>query len=258
MKDLRLAIAFLTLFPVAPDGDHHMGPARAYFPLVGLALGGVLAGLDSVARHVMPAPVVGALLVTALLMMTRALHADGFLDACDALFGGFSTARRLEILRDPHVGAYAIVGGICLLLLKWSLLTGMPEGLRPALLLLFPCLSRCGMLTTMVAFPYARQRGMGTSFQARARGRQIAFAVASAATAGVLLQGVAGLVLLATSILVSLALGRWMSRLLGGMTGDAYGAVNEVAEVIVLLQGTTLFSLYAGSFASPDWQAILA
>ena len=258
MKDLRLAIAFLTIFPVAPDGDHHMGPARAHFPLVGLALGGVLAGLDSVARHVMPAPVAGALLVTALLVMTRALHTEGLLDACDALFGGFSTARRLEILRDPHVGAFAVVGGICLLLLKWTLLTGMPEGLRPALLLLFPCLSRCGMLTTMVAFPYVRQQGAGTSFQAGARGWQIAFGVATAAAAGVLLQGVAGLILLATTILVSLALGRWITRLLGGMTGDTYGAVNEVAEVIVLLQGTTLFSLYSGSFVSPLWQAILA
>lgn len=257
MKNLRLAIAFLTLFPVAPDGDHRMGPARAYFPLVGLALGAVLAGLDSVARHVMPAPVVGTLLVTALMMMTRALHTEGFLDACDALFGGFSTAKRLEILRDSHVGAYAVVGGICLLLLKWTLLTDMPEGLRPALLLLFPCLSRCGMLTTMAAFPYVRQQGTGTSFQAGARGRQIAFGVATAAAAGVLLQGVAGLVLLATTLIFSLALGRWMTRLLGGMTGDTYGAVNEVAEVIVLLQATTLFSLYAGSFVSPDWRAIL-
>ena len=258
MKDLRLAIAFLTLLPVAPRGVHDMGPSRAYFPLVGLALGAVLAALDGAVRLILPTPVAGALLVTALLVITRALHTEGFLDVCDALPGGFSAARRLEILRDPQVGAFAVVAGICLLLLKWTTLTDMPEGLRPALLVLFPCLSRCGMLTTMAAFPYVRQQGTGSSFQVGARGRQIAFGVASAAAACLLLQGAAGLILLAAAILVSLALGRWSCRLLGGMTGDSYGAANEVAEVTVLLLGTALYGLDAGLLASPLWQAVPA
>ena len=83
-----------------------MGPARAYFPLVGLALGGILAGLDFAARQALPAPVVGALLVVALLVKTRAIHTEGFLDSCDGLFGGYSRAKRLQILRDTHVGAF--------------------------------------------------------------------------------------------------------------------------------------------------------
>ena len=105
MKSLRLAISFLTIFPLAPGGVAQMGPARAYFPIVGLLLGGVLAGLDLAAGESLPAPVVGALLVVALLVLTRAIHTEGFLDSCDGLFGGYSREKRLDILRDTHVGA---------------------------------------------------------------------------------------------------------------------------------------------------------
>ena len=135
-----------------------MGPARAYFPLVGLALGGILAGLDFAAREALPSPVVGALLVVAMLVLTRAIHTEGFLDSCDGLFGGHSPERRLEIFRDSHVGAFAVIGCVGLLLMKWTLLTSISGDIRVGLLILFPCLSRFGMLATMAAFPYARSR----------------------------------------------------------------------------------------------------
>ena len=253
MKDLRLAIGFLTVFPLAPRGEAQMGPSRAYFPLVGLALGGILAGLDLAAGQALPPQVVGALLVAALLVLTRAIHTEGFLDACDGLFGGYSPSRRLEILRDTHVGAFAVIGGASLLLLKWALLSGIPAEVRAGLLAVFPCLSRFGMLSTMAVFPYAREEGIGTAFQAGANWRQIVFGLATAAVAGGLLLGAAGLALLAAAVVVSLGLGRWIAGMLGGLTGDTYGAVNEVAEVAVLLLGIALFSTIPALYQAPLW-----
>ena len=253
MSSLRLAIGFLTVLPLAPGGAAQLGPARAYFPLVGLVLGGMLAGLDFAARQALPLPVVGALLVAALLVLTGALHTDGFLDTCDGLFGGYSRTKRLEILKDPHVGAFAVVGGVSLLLLKWTLLTSIPQEVRTALLVLFPCLSRFGMVAAMAVFTYARAQGLGTSFQAGRSWWQVAFGLTTAAAAGGLLLGVAGLVLLGAAVGVSLALGRWTSGLLGGMTGDTYGAVNEVAEVAVLLLGIVLFRSSPGLLQAPFW-----
>ena len=93
LKELRLAIGFLTVLPLAPNGTVQMGPARAYFPLIGLALGAILAGLDFAARQALPPQVVGALLVAALLVLTRAIHTEGFLDTCDGLFGGYRSQR---------------------------------------------------------------------------------------------------------------------------------------------------------------------
>ena len=253
MNSLRLAISFLTILPVAPRGVAQMGSARAYFPLVGLALGATLAGLDFAARQALPTPAVGVLLVVALLVLTRAIHTEGFLDSCDGLFGGYSPARRLEILRDTHVGAFAVVGGVSLLLLKWSLLSGMPDEVRAGLLTIFPCLSRFGMLSTMAAFPYAREQGMGTAFQAGARRWHIALGFVTAAVAAGVLLGVTGLFVLGAAIAVSLALGFWISRMLGGMTGDAYGAVNELAEVTVLLVGVVLVHTLPEMYWTRPW-----
>ena len=250
---MRLAIGFLTVFPLAPSGPAQMGPARAYFPLVGLALGGVLAGLDIAARQALPLPVVGALLVVALLVLTRAIHTEGFLDSCDGLFGGYTPAKRLEIFRDSHVGAFAVVGGAGLLLLKWTLLTGIPDDVRVGLLVVFPCLSRFGMVSTMAAFRYVREQGIGTSFQVGRNRWQVVFGFATAGAAGGLLLGVGGLILVAAAIGVSLGVGWWVTRLLGGMTGDTYGAVNEVAEVAVLLLGFVLFDVSSVLFDVPFW-----
>ena len=179
MKGLRSAIGFLTILPLAPrSAAEDFAAARTWFPLVGLLLGSVLAGIDLMLHAAFPllttdfAPlhrefpplVAGALLTAALAVLTRALHLDGFMDTCDALLGGFERERRLEILRDPHVGAFAVVGVVSLLLIKLTTLSALPQGNRQVVLLLFPCLSRWGMLLAMELFPYVRQEGLGTAF----------------------------------------------------------------------------------------------
>ena len=78
------------------------------------------------AVSIFPVTLWSLLLVVTLAAMTRALHIDGFMDSCDALLGGFDRERRLSILRDPHVGAFAVVGVVCLLLLKLYALSGLP------------------------------------------------------------------------------------------------------------------------------------
>ena len=230
-----------------------MGPSRAFFPLVGLALGGALAGLDWVMDTAVPPLVVGAVLVAVLLALTRAIHTEGFLDACDGLFGGHTREERLRILRDTHVGAFAVAGGAALLLLKWSLLVSVPLDARWELLVLFPCLSRLGMLATMTAFPYARAEGLGSAFLEGRGWWQPVFGLATGLAAGWLLLGTAGLALAGGVLAVSLGLGWWMSRMLGGLTGDTYGAVNESAEVSVLLLGILFIYWWPVMFQSPLW-----
>ena len=253
LNNLRLAVAFLTIFPVAPRGVAPTGSARAYFPLVGLALGGILAGLDFAARQALPPLVVGALLLIALLILTRALHTEGFLDSCDGLIGGYTPKRRLEILRDSHVGAFAVIGGAALLILKWTLLASIPADVSAGFLIAFPSISRFGMLSTMSAFKYARKQGLGTSFQAGSRWWHIGFALVTAAVAAGLLLGFTGFILLGATIAVALVVGWRISRLLGGMTGDTYGAVNEIGEVMVLLLGIVLYRSIPEIYQSPVW-----
>ena len=167
--------------------------------------------------------------------------------------GGRNPAERLRILKDSHVGAFAVVGGVALLLLKWTLLVNIPTEVRTEMLVLFPCLSRFGMLSTMVAFRYVREQGLGTSFGIGRSPWQLAAGFITAAVAAGLLAGGGGLILLAASLAVSLSLGWWVSKLIEGMTGDTYGAVNEVSEVSVLLLATAVFPVMSSLFRAPLW-----
>ncbi len=253
MKSLRLAFGFLTALPVASADEAPTSTSRAWFPFVGLALGAALVGLDALLRLGLPALVVGALLVVAMLIMTRALHTEGFLDCCDGLFGGFTREDRLRILRDTHVGAFAVIGGAALLLTKWGLLASVPDDARVGLLLVFPCLARFGMLATMELFPYVREQGLGASFQEHRNRWHVVAGLVTAVVATALFLGAGGFILFGAAVVAALGLGRWMTGLFGGMTGDAFGAVNELCEVVVLIVGVALVPLIHDVFQAPLW-----
>ena len=266
MKGLRSAIAFLTILPVGPRNlAKNLAAARAWFPLVGLLLGSLLAGADLLLQQAIPllsespAPpdrqfpplLAASLLTAALVLLTRALHLDGFMDTCDALLGGFERRRRLEILRDPHVGAFAVVGLTSLLFLKVTALAALPQASRISVLLLFPCLSRWGMLLAMELFPYIRREGLGTAFFGN-RGRwPLISGLCLALAASIGLAGVTGALLFALASAVSGAIGHWAARALGGLTGDIYGAVNETAEASVLVVAAILTAASPLALHSP-------
>ena len=266
MKGLRSAIAFLTILPLGPRNAAEDFPAaRAWFPLVGLLLGSLLAGADLLLHAAFPllsadsAPpdrrfpplLAAALLMAALALLTRALHLDGFMDTCDALLGGYERRRRLEILRDPRVGAFAVVGLTSLLLLKVTALAALPQAGRHSVLLLFPCLARWGMLLAMELFPYIRREGLGTAFFGNRGRRPLIGGLCLALAASIGLAGVTGLLLLALASGVSWAVGYWAARALGGLTGDIYGAVNETAEASVLVVAAVLTAASPLALHSP-------
>ena len=252
MTSLRIAFAFLTVLPVGPKRfPDAMGPGASFFPLVGLAIGGLLLGLDQGLRQGLPDVLVAAMVLTAAIVVTRAIHIEGFLDSCDAIFGGYTRQRRLEILRDSHVGAFAVVGGGCLLLLQWSSLTGLPEPARLETLVLFPVISRWGIVLVLSIFPYARDQGMGSAFHRGLRVWHLAFAGLTAAAAAVLLAGFAGMIMLAAGTIVAWCLGWRTTRLLGGLTGDGYGATNEIVSVAVLILAVGLGEVSPGLLDAP-------
>ena len=103
--------------------------------------------------------------------------------------------------------------------MKWALLASIPDDVRVGLIIVFPSISRLGMLFTMYVFKYARELGLGTSFQAGAHWWQVGFGFATVVVAAGLLLGIPGFILLGVTIVVSLGIGWWISKLLGGITG---------------------------------------
>lgn len=245
MIGLRSAIGFLTILPVTPRiGATGFVSARAWFPVVGLFLGFILFATEialasgypllSDSNSSFPPLLAASILVVTLVVFTRALHLDGFMDCCDGFLGGFSRSRRLEILKDPHVGAFAVTGLVCLLLLKVSAIMALPVSDRLWILLLIPCVSRWAVLITMEVFPYIREDGIGTPFVGRTSILARLFPLTVTLLSAIVLAGVGGLALMAVAGASAWGVGAWSSRLLGGVTGDVYGATIEVAEVTVL------------------------
>ena len=146
-------------------------------------------------------------------------------------------------MRDSSVGAFGVVGGMTVLLLKYgalvSLLT-LPEPGKEWAMLLFPALSRWTMVVLLGAFPYVRTQGLGS--QLHDTDIKVATAVAgiSALAASVLLGGFAGLGLFFGVTLVAWLTGWSIAKSLGGLTGDTYGATNEIIETTVIIGAAAL------------------
>jgi adenosylcobinamide-GDP ribazoletransferase len=239
MKPLLLALQFLTSIPVRVSGEitpRLMARAMAWFSAVGLMLGGVLALVDAGLRALFP-PVVGAALLLAVwVALTGALHLDGLLDCCDGLLAAKPPERRLEILRDTQVGAFAVVGAVCLLLVKFAALAELAPGHRVAALLAIPALTRAAMVYAARAYPYARSGpGLGQIFREGLTWREVLVAAGVAIAAAGLVLGVLGLVLALCVWLMAVAIAWWVQRRIPGLTGDVYGAINELTEVGALL-----------------------
>ena len=186
LNSFLASLAFLTWFPatrLSGKSQRDISNSRAWFPLVGLLIGILLALVGIAAGNLFPVYFWGAVLLLLLAAVTRGLHADGLMDVCDGVFGGRTRERRLEIMKDSRVGAFGALGLGLVLLLKYGAFlsvfdyrtTGPTEAfvyLSPLpdqgmelwgiiLLLLFPMLSRWAMVVSLAAFPYARTKAWG-------------------------------------------------------------------------------------------------
>jgi adenosylcobinamide-GDP ribazoletransferase len=234
-----LALTFLTKFPWPWGGKADaadLARSMGWFPWVGAILGlgfwGACAGLS----RLLPVPAAAALLLTCTVVITGGLHLDGLADTIDGLGGGHTPADTLRIMKDSRVGAFGVIGLILALLVKFSLfLTLANPGNRTAVLLLYPILSRWGMVLLAYLSPYARpEGGLGQAMTLGVTRRVLVFASLSAAVLSWLILGVSGLALFAVAGGAVWLVSHYFQKRLGGITGDLLGATNEILEVLVL------------------------
>ncbi len=232
------ALSFLTIIPlprrreVSPE---QVGRSIGYFPVVGIIIGLILAGLYWLLRLVLPSAVVSGLLLVCLVMLTGGLHLDGFADTCDGIAGHKTPEARWQVMRDSRAGAFGIVGVCCLLIVKYVSLNSVPESLMMMTLVLMPVVSRWAMVYAVFAYPYARPSGLGKVFKQAASRRRLAIATLVALAVAIPWFRLAGLVIMLGVWVIVVAMAAYLKRKFSGLTGDTYGAINEVAEVGVLI-----------------------
>ncbi|WP_371371359.1 adenosylcobinamide-GDP ribazoletransferase [Sporomusa aerivorans] len=237
MKDFFTGLQFLTRIRVVRQTDwspDSFGRSVKYFTLIGGIIGLVLAGLNYLLSQFLPTHVLAAILILAEILLTGGLHCDGFMDTADGVFSGRSRERMLEIMKDSRVGANGVVAFGMLILLKYSLIIDMTPTLLTTALLIMPVAGRMAMVASITLFPYARPDGMGKAF-AQYAGKATLFITALMALLIIVPFGLQASVCAGVAVLAGVVSARYFASVLGGLTGDTYGAVTELTELMALL-----------------------
>jgi adenosylcobinamide-GDP ribazoletransferase len=191
----------------------------------------------------LPSTVVALLIVVYLVAITGCLHEDGLADSVDGFGGGWEREKVLAIMRDSRIGTYGASALALSLLARVLLIASLPQNERASYLLVAPVLSRWTTLPLSFFLAPARERNEGEMDGQGARIARLTtrgtLIVASLFTLVIVfaLLRVRALAPVLVSAGVTLATGLYYNHRIGGVTGDCFGATNQLAEVAVFLCG---------------------
>jgi adenosylcobinamide-GDP ribazoletransferase len=235
MRTLRTAFGLMTTLPVPlPEnwlaGDS--GRASVWYPFVGLVIGALTWLAWKGSMFIFPAWVAAVITLVIWVALTGGLHLDGLADCCDGLLASTSVERRLEIMKDPHIGAFGVTGLILVLFLKVAALASLTPAASFSILLA-ASLARFYILPAGLQ-RQARPSGMGADFAAGFRRSLFAWAAIIPVVIAVLL-GIRGITAFLAGLAAFLLIVLFVRSRIGGVTGDVFGMIVEVVEAVVLL-----------------------
>ncbi len=239
MRDFLRALSFLTILPFGrrlPPDEKGLARSMAYFPLVGLGIGSLLALGFYLLSFLFPIPLALWLTIGLLVLLTGGLHLDGFADTLDGLACRGTKERALDVMRDSRVGAFGVMGLVLLIGAKYLALHQISNAVIPFSLILMTVMGRSSMVSVCYRSPYARSAsGLAKPFTENLGFREMIVSLITAFGIAFLLMGVKGVVVFLGIGLFGLGYRSFFLKKLGGVTGDILGAANELSEVLCLL-----------------------
>ncbi len=246
MKDflysIIIAFSFFTIIPLpmVEWSSRRIRFLPLLMPFVGLGIGLLGYGVYSLLITLDVSGFTSSVaMVLFYLVITGGLHMDGLMDSADAYFSRQGKERKLEIMKDPRVGAFAVMALVCLLLLKTALFYEIfSAGKETAILLIMiPILSRTFQAFMLCHFPYAKEDGLAVMY-GQATGQKTSYLLALYfALTGIMiyfLLGVTALVLPLALVSFTVFYHFSAKKNFGGITGDVVGAYVEMAEVLMV------------------------
>jgi len=226
------AFKFLATFPSprrVATTPQEIGRSAPFFPLVGLCLGLVLVLLNQILEPYLESEILGVVLVSFLILLTRAQHLEGLRESFDRIGSGGGG----EGVASNRIGISGILAVMVVIMLKFRAIEVMGE-VRSQGLLLAPVLSRWSMVILAYGFQSV-QDGMGRILMEQVGGRHLLAATTIALILVILMGGRPGLWIALWVSILTLSGGWHLHRLTGGVRGDDVGAVVEICEAFVLV-----------------------
>ena len=243
--DVKTAVLFCTRLPLPHSAAINSGDvaqASWAFPVAGALVAGAGALTYTIAAAIrLPAPLAAGLALAATILATGCLHEDGLADMTDGLGGGRDRARKLEIMRDSHLGAYGACALMMSLLLRWAALAAMASPTAVASVLIATHVFARAVLPAFMRFvPPARFDGLSAQTgQPTLRSAVVALGLGVLALAAGL--GLAAAAVgLAAATCAGLIMARLAMRQIGGQTGDVLGALEQIIEIVILLTAVAM------------------
>ncbi|MBO6113289.1 MAG: adenosylcobinamide-GDP ribazoletransferase [Lachnospiraceae bacterium] len=235
-----MAFSMFSVLPVPKTewNEKNMKYLLAAFPAVGAVLGLLEWGLYELLLST-GAPMIfrSALLSVTPVLYTGGIHLDGFMDVCDAQGSNREKEKRLEIMKDPHIGAFAAIGLITVMLLSFGCWCGI-KTFEPSYFILMPVLSRSLSGLSTAAFPAAKENGLAAFFkETAAKGRAVSLLTLITVFTGILLMGcgIKGFFITAAAAVLFLIYHNMALKKFGGVTGDLSGWFLTVCELVMMM-----------------------
>jgi len=237
--DFLSAVQFLTRVPTPslPYAPDSLSRAVKYFPVVGALIGGSAALLHRLLEPHLPRLLTALFIVLYLVLITGGLHEDGLADSADAFCGASNREQILLIMRDSRIGSYGAIALALSLIARVLLLASLPLAAIATYLIVAHTLCRWTTLPLSYALPGTQADGQGVRIaRLTSIGTLIGGTLFSFAIPVILMRGRA-FAPIASAILVALLNGVYYRRRIGGVTGDCFGATNQLSEIGVYLCG---------------------
>ncbi len=231
------ALGFLTLIPVPSRAFSKNGSQIAWFPIVGLLIGGMLCAVDAFGTAYLTPSLRAAFDIVFLTVISGGLHLDGLADSADGMFSHRDREQTLQIMKDPRVGVMGVLTLFLCLLLKYAGLLAICGEAGILWLCIAPALART-MLTTGLVFKHHPNANTALSNWLYQKGKYqylvgglIPFALAF------YFSPIAGLAVLLLFLSTAYVILRWFEKKIAGITGDGLGALGEITETLTLVLG---------------------
>lgn len=240
LKALILSIQFMTGIPIPINIDvkeDKIYKIASYFPVVGLLIGGILYIAYLLLEDLFSREIVMTFLVAFSYILTRGMHIDGLADTFDGLFSNKDREKIIEIMKDSRLGTNGVLALVFMVILKILFLSDIRQSLLFSALLVSPVIARLSVVFSIAISKSARGgKGLGGLLLERAGLREFVIALLISTIAGYFVMPLKDLALLYVIFLsFTYLISKYISKKIGGMTGDTLGAVNEFVELIAFI-----------------------